>query len=458
MRARTVLYGRFPAGLGTGLVESLSSYVARLCAARSVSVPDVFDRLVRPLVPDGLVPCRGRLSYYLSHDSVDLDGLGPQVEHYVSAFERLTDCPRLRLHTFLPWRTLFSPRNAAVVLRSGKRWCPRCFADWRQRRIELWEPLLWRVPPVRWCPQHRVPLTERCPACGRTQRVVSQTAPIGQCERCGAGLACAQWSGGAAAPGAGSDTAVRWDWWTAVAVNQMLAAQMQASDHVSPVGFAALVESARAQFPRRSLNAVAEHLGVCRSTLEAARRVDRPLRLSTFLAMCMRLGANPVEVAFAPYGAAFDAGWDVAGLATQPWPRLNPAYRTRACGRDNPERWKRISVALDALLRQDRVCSPTQFAKSLEVALGTVRRRFPDRIRQLSERYQVQRDADRQRLREQRYQAVRDAVTTLVHAGQHPSRSRTFRTAGVYNFDTYDSVLPDVWRDAVREHGLSPDS
>ena len=115
MLPRAPLYGRYPAAAGTGFVESLSSYVARLCVARSVSVVDVFDVLVRPLVPDGLLKPRGYLSFYLSHDSVALDGVGSRTRHFVAAFEQLTDCPDLHLHTFLPWRLLFCPRSSLVL-------------------------------------------------------------------------------------------------------------------------------------------------------------------------------------------------------------------------------------------------------------------------------------------------------------------------------------------------------
>ena len=459
MLERVPLYGRFPAAFGTGLVESLSSYVARLCVARSVSVADVFDRLVRPLVPHGLLPQRERLSFYLSHDSVDLDGLGPRTKHLAAAFEHLTDCPELHLHTFLPWRLLLSPRSAGVVGRSGKRWCPRCFADWRERRLELWEPLLWRVPPVRWCPVHKVPLAQRCLACGRAQRVVSQSAPIGRCERCGADLACADWVGLPAPRRRVAHSHPQWDWWTAVAVHQMLAAQRPAARRASPVGFATLVESARGRFPRRSLDALAKHLGLSRSALESARRIDRGLSLRKFLAVCMRLGANPVEVAFAPYGRSSACRWESLGLAARPWPRLDLNRRVQSGGRDDPRRWTAIGAELDALLRQARIgFSPTRFAKSWQVAPATLRKRFPVQYRRLSDRYTMQCLHDKRRLREHRYQAVRDAVAGLVEAGDYPSRSRAFRTAGVYGLDKYDPVLRDVWRDALRRHGLLPDS
>ena len=457
MRPRTVLYGRSPAALGTGVVESLSSYVVRLCHARRVSLADVFDRLVRPLMPEDVVPSRGSLSYYLSHDSADLDGLRPRVALYVSAFEGLTNCPRLRFHTFLPWRGLLASYSAGVVLRAGKRWCPRCFADWRDRRIELWEPLLWRVPPVRWCPEHKVPLAETCLVCGRPQRVLSQVAPIGHCERCGADLASGQWSGSDTLAVAEMEGDSPWGYWTALAVSQMLKAQPDFAERASPVGFAALIESARARFPRRSLVAMSRYLGFPRTTLEAARRLRRAPRLGTFLAVCMRLGANPLEVAFAPYGAVIGIGWDSAGLSSQPWPKLNPAFGSHACGRDSPERWSRISAALDAALAQHRVCSPTQFAKSQGVGHVSLRRRFPDRYRQLSGRFHTQRDADRRGAKEQRYQAVRDAVDTLEKAGKYPSRSLTFRTARVYGQDRYDPVLRDVWRAALRELGIFTD-
>ena len=457
MLPRVPLYGRYPAALGTGLVESLSSYVARLCVARSLSVRDVLDHLVRPLVPPGFLEPGTLLTLYLSHDSFDFDGLGPRTERLVAAFEELTDCPDLRLHTFLPWRVLLSPHSAAIVSRSGARWCPRCFADWRERRLELWEPLLWRVPVVRRCPVHDVPLAERCPDCSRVQRAVSQNVPIGWCERCGLDFACAQWSGGPAACAPDSDGHESWDRWMAVAVFQMLAHQAEVAKRASPVGLGALIESARARCPRRSLEALARHLGVHRNILHNSRRCKHAPSLHKFLALCMRLGANPVEVALAPYGAVLGCGWISAGLSSRPWPRLDFGASVPSSRRDDPRRWRRIGRALDALLREPRVCSPTHFAKGWRVAPGTVAKRFPARYRELRERYHAQRASDRARVRERRYQAVRDAVSELIGAGRNPARSTVMRAANVYGFDTYDPVLRDVWRDAVRAHGLLVD-
>ena len=457
MLPRVPLYGRCPAALGTGFVESLSSFVARLCVARSVSVPDVLDHLVRPLAPLRFLPSRSRLALYVSDDSVDFDGLGHRTETLVAAFEQLTDFPDLHLHTFLPWRLLFSRRSAAVVSRSGARWCPRCFADWRERQIELWEPLLWRVPVVRWCPVHDVPLAERCPACSRVQRAVSQTVPIGYCERCGLDFACAHWSGGPTACAPDIGTHESWDRWTAIAVFRMLACQAEAARRASPVGLGALVESARARCPNRSLGALARSLGISRAILESYRRHMHVPRLRTFLAVCMRLGANPVEVAFAPYGGVPACGWTSAGLSARPWPRFSSLSQRSNWRRDDPQRWQRIGCALDELLRQSRVCSPTHFAKSWQVAPRTVGKRFADRFAQLRQRYRAQCDGDRSRAREFRYQAVRAAVSDLVRAGRNPARSTIFRAVGVHGIDYYDPVLRHVWRDAVRQHGLLPD-
>ena len=454
MLPRAPLYGRHPAALGTGLVESLSSYVSRLCVARSVRVADVFDGLVRPLVPADFLPPRSHLAYYLSTDTVHFDALGSRTGPFVAAFEKLTASPRLHLHTFLPWHLLFSRRSAGIVSRAGARWCPRCFADWRERGLELWEPLLWRVPVVRWCPVHDVPLAERCPACGRVQRAFSQRVAIGYCERCGLDFACAQWSGGPAACAVDSDTDESWDRWTALAVSQMLVHQAEAADRASPVGFRALIESARSRCPRRSLAILADHLGIARSVLNRSRRSEHAPSLRTFLLICMRLGANPVEVAFAPYGGVPGCGWASAGLSSRPWPRFSARAPRSKLRRDDPQRWQRIGAALDDLLREPRVCSPTQFAKSWRVARGTIEKRFPHRFIALRERYQAQRDADRSRVRERRYQAVRDAVSELIRAGRNPARSTVLSAAGVLGFDKYDPVLLDVWRDALREHGF----
>jgi len=52
---RSRLYSLQPVGVGTGMVESLTGYVARLAEAHSVSVGDLVGRLLSDLASPGIV-------------------------------------------------------------------------------------------------------------------------------------------------------------------------------------------------------------------------------------------------------------------------------------------------------------------------------------------------------------------------------------------------------------------
>ena len=57
------LYGRVPAGVGTPLVESLTSFVSRLAMARHLKISKIFNYLIRPLVPQDLIEGEDGYSY-----------------------------------------------------------------------------------------------------------------------------------------------------------------------------------------------------------------------------------------------------------------------------------------------------------------------------------------------------------------------------------------------------------
>lgn len=263
---RSVLYGRSPAGVGTPLVESLSGYLARLCTARAVRIVDVLDRLVRPLVPEDTLPPYRELSWLLVQQFVDFDGLGRPAEALVGALAQLTGRADLAGHTFLPWRRLFSAHRSGVVRRATKRWCARCLDEWHAHGVEPWEPLLWRLAPAEWCPVHRVPLSHRCPSCGRRLRLVTERVPPGHCERCGVLLHRGDPALGAKPLDRRASRDVLWGWWISVALGRMLGAQADAVRHASAEGFVRLINDAIAR-PGSGVLPLARHLGVTSTPL-----------------------------------------------------------------------------------------------------------------------------------------------------------------------------------------------
>ena len=311
MTPRVPLYGCYPAGVGTPLVESLTSYICRLAAARNLGTADVVEHLVLPEVPPELRPKTRNVAQYLSRDAVGLDGTGELTELVVMVLEDLTGLAKLAEHTLLPWERVLSESSPGAILRSAKRWCSRCFEEWHRKGIQPWEPLIWRVAPVERCPIHATYFSNRCPSCRMPQPAVTKLVPIGRCSRCGAFLHVGEQfqstNCGRLEPG--DEDA--WKMCMSIAVGRMLGLQAQALLRASSDGFVHLLIEAVNELAGGKSSKLAERLGVSYASLNRwASHRTRP-QLDYFLAVSIRLGADPAAVGLYPYGAAFTMPWKV---------------------------------------------------------------------------------------------------------------------------------------------------
>lgn len=145
-------------GVGSGDVESLEHYLARLAwvtefRARSiltVAAPDhLVDRAVRAtLFTATCIPTQTAAA--LS------EGL-----------ERVTGQDNLHCGTFRNLRHILA-RTALGRNGGVRRWYPMCYASWGAETS--YEPLLWRVEAATYCNWHGCRLVRSCSACGSRQR------------------------------------------------------------------------------------------------------------------------------------------------------------------------------------------------------------------------------------------------------------------------------------------------
>ena len=435
-------------------VESQSSYFARLCVARSLTAIDAVDLLVRPCLDSDVLPPRQRLSYFLSSAAIEFDGMAALASQMVRALEQLTCLGGLASHTFLPWSTLLSPSCSGALSRGGKRWCPLCLAAHHAAGVEPWEPLLWRLAPATRCPIHYIRFLDGCPHCGRTQRVLTQAARLAHCEHCDRELWAHSPTREHGESEVRTDLDAEWEWWTSLALGRMLAAQHEAPHRVDPAGFSILLEDSRESVGGGSMERLAVHLGVQRKTVTAWRDRKMPFRLSAFLAVCLRLGADPLEVAFGPYGPLFNHSWSRAGFFEAPWAQLRTVGGTPRRERPRPDRAARIGVELDRALSQRGTRSANSVAKSLGISIGTLQRADPEKYGQLVAASAAHRKRERSTRLARRRKAIRKAVDVLVDEGKDPSKTLTFKRAGIYGRAHADPDLCRVWREAVAQYGI----
>jgi len=186
LTGRSYLYSLPPIGIGTPMVESLTSYIQRLAAAHAVETGTLVNCELLLRVPytkgelSGKVPTKlPQYSFYI--EAYTLNGTGDRARLWTSALEELTQVRRLDLLTTLPWANAI---DRVHLLRTNRAWCSFCYESWRSSGHPVYEPLLWMLQVVTVCPHHRQRLHSTCPVCGRTQYVFSSKSRPGHCSRC----------------------------------------------------------------------------------------------------------------------------------------------------------------------------------------------------------------------------------------------------------------------------------
>lgn len=191
---RSRLYGLDPVGIGTPLVESLSGYVARLADAHAVSVGDLVGRELlgfasKPLISFGRFMKQNRATSHGFHAQTHaINGLGESSQRWIDALEKATQRTMLRFLTMVPFDGVLSRQS---VFRSVRAWCPRCYEDWRSADKVIYEPLIWTIGLVTFCPRHFQSLEERCRLCCHQLAPLAVYSRPGYCSQCQQWLGCA---------------------------------------------------------------------------------------------------------------------------------------------------------------------------------------------------------------------------------------------------------------------------
>ena len=156
---RSHLFHLEPIGIGTPYVESLTSYIARLADAHSVSVGTLIaleikkNYLKKESYDSSNCPNINRI--YSQNHIASLNGTTEGVKQLVSELTELTLQDNLQFLTLLTWAEVFP---VIKLLKPYFAWCPHCYQQWCSRGTVIYSPLLWSIQVVTVCPDHHQPL------------------------------------------------------------------------------------------------------------------------------------------------------------------------------------------------------------------------------------------------------------------------------------------------------------
>ncbi|MBD2731462.1 TniQ family protein [Nostoc sp. FACHB-892] len=190
---RSRLFPLEPIGIGTIYVESLSGYVARLAEHHSTTTEQLILSQILPLMGQKMSqtsPIDIINNFFGIHHSLasanEIRGIFATT--LIQVLEELTLRRDLANLSPLKWASL---TFECSFLRLYQAWCPLCYASWRTQNRIIYNPLLWLVNTIKFCPHHEhQTLIEQCPHCDK------QFPPLTRCSRPGYCSSCHLWLGG----------------------------------------------------------------------------------------------------------------------------------------------------------------------------------------------------------------------------------------------------------------------
>ncbi|MBA2679754.1 MAG: helix-turn-helix domain-containing protein [Ktedonobacteraceae bacterium] len=238
----SVLYALAPVGIGSPLVESMTSYFARLAEAHCVFPGVLMGKIIAPFAENHLMGTQGATTMAIREGKTTgaFNSAHHRARIIVNALENLTQQQGLYALTMLPWAEAFPLFG---LIRSDHAWCPCCLEEWRTSGCIIYEPLLWAVQAVKICVQHGCQLETHCPKCTKTSHWLTWRGLPGYCAH------CHQWLGVSLMRSEEKGPEMIWFEWCAEQIGTLLALTPTLTDMPSRArideGLPALLEASK---------------------------------------------------------------------------------------------------------------------------------------------------------------------------------------------------------------------
>jgi len=279
-----------PMGVGTEEIEAFGSLLCRMAQAHSVSIYVLSMHLVNWWMINHPGEAMGT---YLPVTSANptFCGIGSAVELFSTIVSQATGCQLTERTTFLSLKSVLDT-NGQGVTRRGRAWCPACLNESHKSGDDFYDRLMWALPIVVRCPEHKIELVSHCPRCECKQTRYHHLGHMDLCYKCGQSM---------------RSEPSRWKLNLAPALyeREVLSLVRDISS-----GSMIVVEDAYNLF----MKDFSEHLdivnkrpafrGYAGAHRQVKKRVGTKPRLITLLGGCAAFGVNPTDVLRDPSGAA----------------------------------------------------------------------------------------------------------------------------------------------------------
>lgn len=406
MRSR--LYRLAPIGLGTVLVESLTSYINRLAWSYRVSARTLVAAEILPRLQDGwyVRDSPAQLGGFGRSRAMAVNAAGATAADWSRVLEQLTAQADLRRLTLLPWAAGLPHWG---LLRPAPAWCPACLDDWREHGTTIYFPVIWMLQTVTHCQRHALLLAQRCSSCGKPQSALAAKSPPGSCTQCHSWLGTTDT---VQPEQERDDDELAWQRWVLQAVDELCQAALTDGSlrwEAFPAAIATCVQVIG------STRKLGKRVQASSQLFVAWQRGTRQPSFSYLLRVCYVLGVTPVQLLHPSREGLRTA---LAAVPSRPVPRQR---RTMPAVGDLLEVEAFLKAVADG--REPPLAIPL-VARRFGVGEKLLVHRFPAACARITLLYRAHRTARaKQRLVQEQAQVQR--VTLALHAeGVTPSLSQ----------------------------------
>lgn len=401
--SRSRLYRLEPIGLGTPMVECLSSYIHRVAEAHGLPTWVLVCREVAPrfhrrsiLTSNGHCDLFGKLG-------MTVNGNNDTALETIAILEKLTGQTKLSFLTFCRLGALVAEHR---ILHGSQAWCPECLEQWRQCGKPVYQPLIWTLSPLKTCPTHGCPIEDSCPSCGRKHLPLGRYRWNGICPR------CSTWLG--KHPGVNSSNVKTpvstWCTFAANVLDRFMVAAQSLPDDVP-----------QATFPSNVMDLVRNRFGGNYSALARALRVHRITVFDWANGKRRPAPASLITLAYCFGGEAMD--WIARGVEPAALHKTRPIEQSVAeivrppLRRHAPES---VRAHLTSVLRAAKFPPPSFSAvcKQLGVNQTVAKRGCPDLAAEFMSSYRLFQTESKRTREKFRRIVVESAVNQLLTEGR----------------------------------------
>ncbi len=406
--SRTRLYCLEPQALGTAWQESLTSYLNRLGWRHHISPRALVLQELVPRLSDER-PHRQWATFCREGGAMNINGTGALATEWSTLLEQLNGRSDLQFLTLLWWIGNFSARGH---LRKTPAWCAACYAEWLQKDLPIYQPLLWMIRVVTVCPQHQRWLEERCPHCLKHQSVIALETCPGHCTQCNA------WLGAplkAETTMEADEKTLHWQAWILHALEELRAARRVSGELSWEPFFTSLAICMK---ERGACSKLCDLTGFDSTTFylwlgRMRRAFTYTPTLEALLSFCYACNLTPLQLMTAP-----DALLHVAQNGTPAWePRPHRPKRDL----DRKGALELIQAVLDG---SEELVGVTHLARRLGHREPLLWQYFPQECTLIAQRYQEYLKQRRKERETRVCEEIRQAVISLHAQGIFPSHHK----------------------------------